>query len=143
MGIGRGLFQIQVVQYRRNNYCIAALLHSSKWLNVIHRSCKYVVASELKDPICHSDECQIGSFSSEATMFLLTKMYIRAYIRASVFSNHIFFLSSSQVIMLSYLSFSMFCPPTTNYLTRFYLQFIVWFVSTLYLVLNICQRCEP
>ena len=24
------------------------------------------VASELKDPICHSDECQIGSFSSEA-----------------------------------------------------------------------------
>ena len=25
------------------------------------------VASELKDPICHSDECQIGSFSSEAT----------------------------------------------------------------------------
>ena len=26
-----------------------------------------VVASELKDPICHSDECQIGSFSSEAT----------------------------------------------------------------------------
>ena len=27
---------------------------------------KYIVASELKDPICHSDECQIGSFSSEA-----------------------------------------------------------------------------
>ena len=26
-----------------------------------------IVASELKDPICHSDECQIGSFSSEAT----------------------------------------------------------------------------
>ena len=25
----------------------------------------YIVASELKDPICHSDECQIGSFSSE------------------------------------------------------------------------------
>ena len=29
----------------------------------------HVVASELKDPICHSNECQIGSFSSEATMF--------------------------------------------------------------------------
>ena len=29
----------------------------------------YFVASELKDPICHSDECQIGSFSSEATIF--------------------------------------------------------------------------
>ena len=28
----------------------------------------YIVASELKDPICHSDECQIGSFSSEATI---------------------------------------------------------------------------
>ena len=27
----------------------------------------YIVASELKDPICHSNECQIGSFSSEAT----------------------------------------------------------------------------
>ena len=28
----------------------------------------YIVASELKDPICHSDECQIGFFSSEATI---------------------------------------------------------------------------
>ena len=28
----------------------------------------HFVASELKDPICHSDECQIGSFSSEATI---------------------------------------------------------------------------
>ena len=28
----------------------------------------YFVASELKDPICHSNECQIGSFSSEATI---------------------------------------------------------------------------
>ena len=28
-----------------------------------------IVASELKDPICHSNECQIGSFSSEATKF--------------------------------------------------------------------------
>ena len=27
----------------------------------------HYVASELKDPICHSNECQIGSFSSEAT----------------------------------------------------------------------------
>ena len=26
------------------------------------------VASELKDPICHSDECQIAFFSSEATV---------------------------------------------------------------------------
>ena len=29
---------------------------------------KHFVASELKDPICHSDECQIRSFSSEATI---------------------------------------------------------------------------
>ena len=28
----------------------------------------HIVASELKDPICHSNECQIGSFSSEATI---------------------------------------------------------------------------
>ena len=35
---------------------------------------KQYVASELKDPICHSDECQIGSFSSEATSRLLNKM---------------------------------------------------------------------
>ena len=29
----------------------------------------YIVASELKDPICHSNECQIGSFSSRATIY--------------------------------------------------------------------------
>ena len=38
---------------------------------------KQIVASELKDPICHSDECQIGSFSSEATKCnLLPTLYI-------------------------------------------------------------------
>ena len=31
---------------------------------------EYIVASELKDPICHSNECQIGSFSSEATNYI-------------------------------------------------------------------------
>ena len=31
----------------------------------------YIVASELKDPICHSNECQIGSFSSVATICTL------------------------------------------------------------------------
>ena len=30
----------------------------------------YIVASELKDSICHSNECQIGSFSSEATIYI-------------------------------------------------------------------------
>ena len=33
--------------------------------------CYHIVASELKDPICHSDECQIGSFSSEATIYIM------------------------------------------------------------------------
>ena len=28
----------------------------------------HIVASELKDPICHSDECQIGFFSTEETI---------------------------------------------------------------------------
>ena len=31
----------------------------------------HFVASELKDTICHSDECQIGSFSSEPTICCL------------------------------------------------------------------------
>ena len=34
------------------------------------RNDTHIVASELKDPICHSDECQIGSFSSEATIYI-------------------------------------------------------------------------
>ena len=29
-----------------------------------------IVASELNDPICHSNECQIESFSAEATKLL-------------------------------------------------------------------------
>ena len=29
---------------------------------------QHIVAPELNDPICHSNECQIGSFSSEATI---------------------------------------------------------------------------
>ena len=28
----------------------------------------HIIASELKDPICHSNECQIGSFSSESAI---------------------------------------------------------------------------
>ena len=39
-----------------------------------------IVASELKDPTCHSNECQIGSFSSEATRY--PKIY-----RNTVFAN--------------------------------------------------------
>ena len=36
----------------------------------------YIVASELNDPICHSDECQIGSFSSEATIYTQNYKYL-------------------------------------------------------------------
>ena len=38
--------------------------------SVYHQSIYHLVASEPKDPICHSDECQIGSFSSEATIWI-------------------------------------------------------------------------
>ena len=34
---------------------------------------KYIVASELNDPIWHSLEWQIGSFSSEATIWILKR----------------------------------------------------------------------
>ena len=37
----------------------------------------YIVASELKDPICHSSECQIGSFSSVATICTTTMTNFR------------------------------------------------------------------
>ena len=36
----------------------------------------HIVASKLKDPICHSDECQIGSFSSEATICIFPYEYL-------------------------------------------------------------------
>ena len=32
---------------------------------------EHIVASKLKDPICHSNECQIGSFISEATIYVV------------------------------------------------------------------------
>ena len=38
----------------------------------------HIVALELKDPICHSNECQIGSFSSEATTFTVLLKYTTA-----------------------------------------------------------------
>ena len=37
----------------------------------------HIVASELKDPICHSNECQIGSFSSEATICAVSWSVLR------------------------------------------------------------------
>ena len=43
----------------------AWLTRQSGALPMRHVPSLYIVASELNDPICHSDECQIGSFSSE------------------------------------------------------------------------------
>ena len=43
-------------------------VHVGRSRVLVCKSWVHVVASELKDPTCHSDECQIGSFSSEATM---------------------------------------------------------------------------
>ena len=51
------------MQHNSNKY-----RQSCSWSLAIGKSeCEQVVASEQKDPICHSDACQIGSFSSEAT----------------------------------------------------------------------------
>ena len=45
---------------------------ASSLMQFLMSACRvaYIVASELNDPICHSNECQIGSFSSEATTCL-------------------------------------------------------------------------
>ena len=48
----------------------------------------YFVASELKDPICHSDECQIGSFSSEATISVYLFMKITRIKYAEQYNKH-------------------------------------------------------
>ena len=50
----------------RGDQRIFSIWNHLSWLFPLHLN-TYIVASELKDPICHSDECQIGSFSSEAT----------------------------------------------------------------------------
>ena len=47
-----------------------------KWCTL----CKHIVASELKDPIWHSLEWQIGSFSSEATILLKRLVYIFSWV---------------------------------------------------------------
>ena len=38
----------------------------------------YIVASELKDPIWHSSEWQIGSFSSEATIYATSRINVKS-----------------------------------------------------------------
>ena len=44
----------------------------------------HIVASELKDPICHSNKCQIASFSSEATICSDSDcMYVSIFVASS------------------------------------------------------------
>ena len=47
---------------KMHNICTTSAERLWRWSKIVQ-----IVASELKDPICHSNECQIGSFSSEAT----------------------------------------------------------------------------
>ena len=65
-------------------------------------------ASELNDPICHSDECQIGSFSSEATkcaMQLKMKYDLTRYVNTSLcvytglFYRNIYNNNSKDIVM--------------------------------------------
>ena len=69
-------------------------LHLSIHLFSLHKAIAVslqIVASKLKDPICHSNECQIGSFSSEATKWgshLCTVFYPARGFRIMVDTRH-------------------------------------------------------
>ena len=58
------------------------VIHVAGYYRVIWLARKiiHIVASELKDPICHSDECQIGSFSSEATIWYVRYLGIYSWL---------------------------------------------------------------
>ena len=55
-----GLYTNILALYRKGKHTLSTQSSYAKLM--------YLVASELNDPICHSNECQIGSFSSEATI---------------------------------------------------------------------------
>ena len=68
------LYRVLLLFLTRHNIIIMSNLtfySVSKWMLILH-----IVASELKDPICHSNECQIGSFSSEATICVLLSLLV-------------------------------------------------------------------
>ena len=86
---------------------VLSFVHS--FSNSLHQ----IVASELKDPICHSNECQIGSFSSEATRcwFYFYKAAPRSFVCSCVRSLvhsfvRLFSHSLHQMLILSLQS----CP---------------------------------
>ena len=60
-----------------------------------HLECLHIVASELKDPICHSNECQIGSFSSEAA---ICPLYIMSH-----------FITKKSAITFNYVNKTFIC----------------------------------
>ena len=67
------LFLVLSHNYNPGDAMIADLMYSPSLLDLSFinpYTSQHIVASELKDPICHSNECQIGSFSSEATIYI-------------------------------------------------------------------------
>ena len=61
----------------------------------------YIVASELKDPIWHSLEWQIGSFSSEATIYML-KLIDKPQVRVGTWMIEIIFMKSECISTYHY-----------------------------------------
>ena len=80
---------------------------------------EHIVASELKDPICHSNECQIGSFSSEATIYKETICY-SIVIKTTV--NIIMLL----LILVEKETFTSSTMHMMDLLTRINLENITW-----------------
>ena len=71
INISRSCYSSKIIVNVRFIILIPAFLcYLGSYSTVVIVNC--IVASELKDPICHSDECQIGSFSSEATVWSMT-----------------------------------------------------------------------
>ena len=61
---GRNMIFFRKSHTRRAlNSCTKQRLIAMRYALTIEPRPSYIVASELKDPICHSNECQIGSFN--------------------------------------------------------------------------------
>ena len=68
----------------------------------------HIVASELKDPICHSNECQIGSFSSEAAIWKVVEFRLRLTFSIQKKSWN-FKTDVSQIMTFHVLCSNLFC----------------------------------
>ena len=58
----------QRLKASNNTQCVQ---HNAVYKAIVSQE-RYIVASELKDPIWHSSEWQIGSFSYEATICIIS-----------------------------------------------------------------------